>query len=207
MKSLLIFGSGGHGQSVLDAALCSEEWDGIAFCDDISQADVCDYKVLASQDDGLKMTDRYAYAAIALGDNALREIWHRKAKSAGFILPVIRHPFSSVGRFSEIGEGSVIMPGVSVVAGSRVGSGCILNTGSTVDHNCAVSDFAHLSPGVHLGGSVAIGKRCWLCVGVSVGGDVGICDDCVIGAGAAVVSNITKSGMWAGVPAVFKHGL
>ena len=64
-----------------------------------------------------------------------------------------------------------------------------------------MKDYCHISVGVHLAGSVTVGKLAFVCTGATVINNKSLCDDCVIGAGAVVVKNIEKSGIYVGVPA------
>ena len=66
----------------------------------------------------------------------------------------------------EIGEGSLIMPGVVINTETKIGKHCIINTSSSIDHHNYFKDYSSCGPGVITGGKVTIGEnslRNWRC--------------------------------------------
>lgn len=203
--TLLILGAGGHALSVADAALAEGRWKTLAFLDDSREGALLGFPIIGRFDDAERLRESYPSAFVAIGDNTTRLAWHHRLKAWGYALPAIVHPAAHVSPSAVIGAGCVLMAGAILNAQSSLGEACILNTGCTVDHSCTLGDGVHLSPGVHTGGDVQIGARTWLCTGASIGNRVSICADCVVAAGAAVVRDITLSGLYAGIPARHKQ--
>ena len=206
MSTLLILGTGGHALSVADAALALGHWDSLAFLDDEPKETILGFPVLGRLAAAEVLRDGHPEAFVALGNNALRLAWLEKLRGWGFKIPSVIHPRSIVSPFAEIGEGCVVMAGAVVNVKTVIHEGCILNTGCGVDHNSILGAGVHLSPGVHAGGDTFIGTRTWICIGATIGSQRSICADSIIAAGAAVVSDITEPGLYAGVPAVKKQG-
>lgn len=78
------------------------------------------------------------------------------------------------------------------------------NKQESIDHDCSIGDFVHISPGVSIGGTTKIGSGTRIGIGASVKNNIHILENVVLGAGACVVSNIKKPGIYIGVPAKLK---
>jgi sugar O-acyltransferase (sialic acid O-acetyltransferase NeuD family) len=204
MKSkgcLLIIGAGGHGQVAADIALKMGAWQNIFFADDhkVNQS-VMGIKVLCTSTDAHYYVDK-AEMFVAIGDNKIRASIQNQLKNLGASFPMLIHPNSTIGFGVEIGEGSIVMPGVVINCNSKLGKGCIVNTGATVDHDNNVGDFVHISPGANLAGDVYVDDYTWLGIGSAVVNGIKVTHDCIIGAGAVVLSDIHSTGTYVGVPA------
>ncbi len=208
MAGLLILGAGGHGKVVAEIALLTNRWNSIAFLDDRENlGTVLDIPVLGRFTDFNLFKQDFQYAAVALGNNILRVEWIGRLLKAGFIMPVLVHPFSSISKTANLGNGTVVMAGVVINSSTRIGRGCIINTSSSIDHDCIVSDGVHISPGVYIGGNVTIEKYTWVCIGSSVINNITIERNVVVAAGAVVNKNIPNNVLVAGVPAGIKKQL
>lgn len=70
-----------------------------------------------------------------------------------------------------------------------------------IGHNCVIGKDNFFAPGVLLAGGTKIGDNCYIWQGVITRSYVSICSDVVVGAGAVVMNDITKPGVYYGVPA------
>lgn len=206
MSSLLIFGAGGHGKVVAESARLSGLWHEVDFVDDRfpGLSKIGEYRVIANFSDGMKLSQSYQDAIVAIGDNRNRLILTKQLKDAGFNLAKVIHPEAIIAKSASIGKGAVILAGSVLQADSKLGMAVIVNTAVSVDHDCIIADGVHLSPGTHLGGSVTVGECSWLGIGTVVINDIYIGHDTVIGAGAAVTQAIPDNSMAVGVPAKLK---
>lgn len=205
MSNLLILGAGGHGKVVAETAIATGKWNTISFLDNNSDlSEVLDLPVLGGFDSYQDHLGIYKSAFVAIGNNKNRLLWLEKLEKAGYQIPSIIHPFSVVSNYSEIGLGSIIMPGVVVNANSIISEGCILNTSSTVDHDCMLENGVHVSPGVNVSGTVHIKKCTWLGVGSKVSNNISIGSNVIVAAGSTVIHDIPDNVMVAGVPAKIK---
>lgn len=206
MAGLLILGAGGHGKVVADAAYIMNKWVEVAFLDDREDLkDVARFPVLGKLQNYELLMDKYQYAFVAIGNNKLRLEWIDKLVTAGFIIPTIIHPNSTISKLSYIGDGTVVMAGAVVNAYATIGRGCILNTCCSIDHDCVLDDGVHISPGAHVGGTVTIGSYTWICIGASIVNNVVIGSNVVVAGGAAVIKNIPDNVVATGVPATIKQ--
>ena len=199
MSSLLIFGAGGHGRVVADAALAAGRW----------------LRVLASDRDparcrgdllpGVALLPAYAATAtaaavhVAIGDARARER-EVAALPAGLLATVI-HPAASLSAHAQVGAGCFIAAQAVVGPGAKLGIAVIVNHGAVVDHDVVIGDFCHVAPLAALGGGVRLGDRVLVGSGACVLPGVRIASDIVVGAGAVVTGELVEPGSYAGVPA------
>lgn len=193
---LTIIGASGHGKVCASIAeKCG--YDEIVFLDDDKNVDHCGKWKVIGQSSAAETAQNDLF--IAIGDARVRSQMMERFKEKHF--PVLIHPSAVIADDVEFGEGTVVMAGVVINPGAKIGKGCIVNTSSSIDHDCFIDDYTHISVGAHLSGVISIGKRVWLSVGACVSNNVKICGDCIIGAGAVVIKDIDKPGVYIGVPA------
>src|SRR5690606_26719765 len=140
------------------------------------------------------VTDRII---ISIGNNAIRKklttLTDRK-----FFTAV--HPSANVSRRSSIGEGSVVMAGVSINSSVVIGKHAIINTNASVDHDCVVGDYVHISPNAAIAGIVEIGEGTHVGIGASIIQGVTIGKWCTIGAGAVIIKDVPDGATVVGNP-------
>ncbi|GAB6053769.1 hypothetical protein JCM17960_25890 [Magnetospira thiophila] len=173
-KRAILLGGGGHGVSLADAVLCEGyTLDGVLDRELVIGSEILPgLKVIGGDDRLVELhRDGVRYAFIGVGgatDNRLRKHLYEAAVAAGYELPAVIHPDSSVG------PGCLLGPAVQILAGSSVGSRCliganaIVNQGAVVCHDCVIGDHAHIAPGSTLGGSVHIGREATIGLGATV---------------------------------------
>lgn len=110
--------------------------------------------------------------------------------------PSVRNPGTC-----PVGEGAVLLAGVTITADARLGAHVVAMPGVTVTHDCVVEDFATFAAGVSLGGGVRVGRAAYLGMNASVRPGVRIGAGAVVGMGAVVLADVPDGETWAGVPA------
>ena len=146
---LVILGSGGYGNTVLDIA---EQlgYEIVAILDDKDEKHpLSSYREYISDDTEF---------IVALGNNVLRLSWCEKIFNDGGKLAILIHPTAYVSPKTNIGMGSVILPKAIVNAGTKVGVGCIINLGAIVDHDCIIENGVHICVGAIVKGNNVISK-------------------------------------------------
>lgn len=191
MKKLCLYGAGGHAKVITEIAELLQYESIVLFEDNPARDRLWQYPVQApSEDDS-------AHCLIAIGSNVARKniatTNHRNFVS-------LIHPSANISNRANIGEGTVVMAGVSINADVTIGKHCIINTNASVDHDCAVEDYVHLSPNVALGGSVKIGEGSHIGIGACVIQGIQIGKWCAIGAGAVVIRNVPDGATVVGNP-------
>ena len=196
---LLVFGAGGHGRVVADAALAQGRWAQVRVTDrDAGRVgeEVLPGLRVEALEQVLAACDE-VHVAIGSGVARAREV----DAAARLPLATVTHPHASVSPYAGIGPGTFVAARAVVAPGARLGRGVIVNHGAVVDHDVQVGDFSHVAPLAALGGNVRVGQRVLVGAGASVLPGVRIADDVVVGAGAVVRDNLEAAGVYAGVPA------
>lgn len=117
-----------------------------------------------------------------------------------------RHSLPQVGGV-WVGDDVFMSADVSIVRGllsedTVIGRGCVIAPGSKIGHSVVMGEDVHLANNVSIAGSATIGARCFLGSGCSIRSHVKLAPDTIVGLGAAVVRDVTSSGITvAGVPA------
>lgn len=197
--TLLIFGAGGHGRVLVDAALLAHKWKKIV---------VSDRKLPENQSEllpGISLLTAEAALVldpsvhIAIGNNLSRQ---KEAGAWGHerLMSVV-HRAAVVSVFSRIGSGCFVAAGAVIGPSAQVGMCVIVNHGAVIDHDVEVGAFSHIAPNASLGGHARLGQRVLIGSGAVVLPSIVIGDDVVVGAGSVVNANLQGPGTYAGVPA------
>jgi len=186
---LLIVGAGGHGRSVAEAVLMSNDFELIGFLDDAAfnsgggvwggpvlgpATGFADYVALASQ------------AVVAIGNNTLRQKLCGQLHAAGIGLASVIHPRAIVSPRAQLGEGVTVMAGAIVGTEAVLGQGVIVNCGAVVDHHAQVHDFGHLGVNACMAGGSVLGSLAWMQAGSAIGYGVELAAGTVLKPGEAI---------------------
>jgi UDP-N-acetylbacillosamine N-acetyltransferase len=196
---LWIYSFGGHARSVADVAI-SAGIKNIVFADDSAK--------LGENFQGFSVVKSFTHPLPdgwrcfpAAGDNQKRQAQIELIKSLGLPLATIISPRATIGKGSQIGEGTFIGHHAHIGPLACVGEGCIINTASLLDHDSALGAFSHISINAAVAGGCRLGKNVYLGAGATVIHNCRVVDDVVIGAGSTVIKNLEDSGTYVGSPA------
>ncbi|MEM1444447.1 MAG: acetyltransferase [Planctomycetota bacterium] len=198
---LVIYGAGGHGTVVADAAELAG-YKVVGFLDDREQNALAPAEMLLSQNDP-KLAG--ANFIPAIGDNATRAAVMQKIEQLGGTVVNVIHPAASVSPHAKLGHGIYVAPQAVINPHAVVGDGCIVNSAAVVEHHCTLGNFAHLAPGAVLGGAVTIGNHTLIGLGARVLPQRAVGDRCVVGAGGVVTRDFESDLLLVGVPAVARR--
>lgn len=206
LRPLIIWGAGGHAVSVANVAL-SVGHEIKNFVDKNKKGNTLLGIPIIGDLSEIEDPFKYSYG-IAVGDNSIRERIHRALLKdfKGLDFPVLVHQTATISFFSNVGEGTVVMPHAVIGPNSTVGKFCLINTRASVDHDCLVQDFASLAPAAVTGGAVSIGKRSAISIGATVKHGVQIGDDSVLGAHSYLNKNLPSNQVAYGSPAKHVRG-
>jgi UDP-3-O-[3-hydroxymyristoyl] glucosamine N-acyltransferase len=87
---------------------------------------------------------------------------------------------------------------------TRVKAGAMVDGYCTLGHNVVIGEGTAVAAGSVIGAGTVVGKNCLIGIHTIVTPHTKICDRVVIGIGSVVLKDITKPGIYFGVPAVFK---
>ena len=200
LRPLVIFGTGGHAVSVANVAL-SVGYSIKCFVGGAEGSDLLGCDIIGDVGE-LENIEALSFA-IAIGDNAIRESIYRKLvlSSPNLHFPALVHSSAVVSFFTEIGDGTVIMPKAVIGPKSKVGKFCLINTQASIDHDCLMLDFSSLAPAAVTGGMVKIGLRSAICIGAIIKHGIKIGDDSVVGANSYLNKNLPNNQISYGTPA------
>ena len=109
---------------------------------------------------------------------------------------------SSILNFSsDIGDGSILYPGVVIMNDCMIGQFTLLNSGVTLGHDVVIGNFCNINPGVHLAGRITVGDGSLIGIGASIKEKVMIGKNAIIGAGSVVIHDVPDHTTVYGVPA------
>jgi sugar O-acyltransferase (sialic acid O-acetyltransferase NeuD family) len=155
MKQLAIYGAGGLGLEVADAAIRAG-FEPYFVSDDPAQV----WTMLM----GLPVLPApTGPGVIAIGDNAVRRRLATKLVAAKVIAPT-----ALIGIGAELGEGAIIADFAYISPGAKIGKHFLLNTFSTVAHDCVVGDFVTFGPKVSCNGNVIVGDHATVGAGATI---------------------------------------
>jgi len=201
LRPLVIFGGGGHAVSVANIAL-SACYEIKNFVDKNREGlNLLGYKVIGNLGE-LDNVDGFSFA-IAVGDNSVRERIHRELVEAIPYphFPALIHSSAIISFYTEIGEGTVVMPNAVIGPNSKVGNFCIINTHASIDHDCVMYDYSSLAPAAVTGGAVTIGLRSAISIGAVIKHGLNIGEDCVLGANSYLDKDLPNNQVAYGTPA------
>ena len=101
----------------------------------------------------------------------------------------------------QLGFGSFIGANSVLTTNINLGNHTLLNRGNHVGHDVKAGNFFSMMPNAVVGGNVTIGNNVYLGSCSNIREKIKITSNIVVGMNAAVVKNITKKGVYVGVPA------
>ena len=169
-EKLLIVGAGGFGRVTLEHAIkdfdCSFVDDGKSIGEEINGV-----KVVGGAADLPSLFTEYKQLVLSIGNNKIREKIYKQAKEIGYSFPCIVDKSAYISPYATVGDGCVILNTVVIQNGSEVGNGTILNPGVEVHHDSSVGSFcciytnsvirtyAKVVGGVKIGSNVTIRNK------------------------------------------------
>ena len=101
----------------------------------------------------------------------------------------------------EVGEGSFIGANSILTTNIKLGKHALLNRGNHIGHDCFIGDYFSAMPNAVVGGDVWVDDKVYIGSCSNIREKIKIIANTTIGMNAAVVKNITESGVYVGVPA------
>jgi acetyltransferase EpsM len=201
--SIYVFGSGGHGKVVADAAIASGLFAVRGFLDD-DRGRWGQVHMGLPIEGGLEaLGGRQGRVGLALGVglNEPRLGLLERLLAEGHTVVTVVHPSAVMASGASLGVGSYVGPLALVHTDARVGRACIVNSGAVVEHDDMLGDGVHVAPGARLGGNVTLGDLVHIGLGASVIHGVTIGARSVVGAGAVVIAEVPQDATVVGIPA------
>lgn len=194
--SILVFGGGGHGKSLIELLRMEGRYTVVGIVDDNKPlgSTILEIPVIGNSRHLPLLYQRGLRLAVnavgGIGNIGARIAVFDQLLSAGFTCPSLIHPTSFVEPSATLQEGTQVFPHAYVGSESRIGFGVIINTGAIVSHDCVLGDYVNLSPGAVLAGEVFVGEKTLIGMGVTVNLRVKIGSHCRIGNGATIKQDV-----------------
>lgn len=197
--TLLVFGVGGHGRVVADAALLQAQWLRVVATarslPTVATQLLPGVKILAMDHAVQQGEDVH----IAIGNNTARQA---EAQALGMArLVSVIHPSASVSSFSQINPGCFVAAAAVVAPAAKLGMGVIVNHGAVIDHDAEVGAFSHIAQGAAVCGHAKLGERVLIGSAAVVLSSVVLGDDVVLSAGSVATCDLSVPGVYGGNPA------
>ena len=193
-------GAGTHLVSVLDSIKEDIQIVGV-FDDLLENGNFHGIPQLGSLFEFPKYQEQYDRVIITIGDILLRERLLSLVKEHSIPQYTVIDSSAVVSQNACIEEGTFVGKRVIVNAEAKVGKACILNSGCIIEHGCVLEENIHIAPGAVLCGNVHVSKDTLVGANSTVIQSLSIASHTVVGAGACVCKNISKAGIYVGVPA------
>jgi sugar O-acyltransferase (sialic acid O-acetyltransferase NeuD family) len=200
-SSILIYGAGGHGKSVLELIKTLGSYQVVGFLDDGLPTGemVMGLPVLGGRNQLPKLYNqglRLAVNAVGgIGNLRVREEVFRTLLDAGFGCPAIVHPRSYLEPSVNLSRGVQIFPFAYLGSEVQVGFGSIINTNAIISHECRLGTLVNVSPGAILAGGVEVGERSLIGMGATVNLLVKIGPESRVGNSATVKEDVPSRGI------------
>ena len=210
-QKLLLLGAGGNATviaSVIEDLIDKgEKYEILGYLDDNKKKGsiVNSHQVLGIVADArsyIKYDDvKFIYTLITA-----KRVAERVDKLIELDLPVERfatlvHPSASVSRYSSLGRGVVVMPGVVISPNVHVGDFVLIHSNSLIGHDAAVEDYCFLANCSSVGSTVKIGKGAYIGSNSSIRENIIIGENALVGLGAVVTRNVPSGVTVVGNPA------
>jgi sugar O-acyltransferase (sialic acid O-acetyltransferase NeuD family) len=202
-KKLILIGAGGHTNSCIDVIEQEGKYQiaGLVGLPTEKGLSRFGYEVIGSDEDLTLLGRKFEYALISVGQIKTpksRINLYNKAKAIGFKFPNIISPYAYVSAHSSLGEGNIVMHGVTINSGALIGNNCIINSHSLVEHDVKIGNHVHISTGAIINGGVSVGNNTFIgshCIvkeGISVG------ENCIAGMGTNILFNLQNNAVLIG---------
>ena len=194
--SVVVFGGGGLGKSLVDAMRARGELEPLCVVDDGmgSGEEVLGLPVVG----GRAQLRALAEAGARLAVNGVGAIGRMRARievsgwieEAGLEPATVVDPSAAVAASARLEPGAQVLPGAVVWSEAVIGRGTIVNTGAIVSHDCRVGAHCHLAPGAILAGDVTVGEGTLVGMGVTVALGLRVGARAIVGNGAVVTADV-----------------
>jgi acetyltransferase EpsM len=205
---LVIFGAGGHGKVVGDAAL-EAGMSLVGFVDNRYGVDLLGLPVLATvreftdaidAEGDLTESDQIGFI-VAVGSNETRQRLFNDALAQGLYPVSVIHPKATISTDATIEDGTYVGAQAVVNAGAYIGENAIINTRATVEHDCVVGAHAFVAPSAVMLGESRLGEGSLLGANATLGVRLTVGEWTRIGEGAVVKEDIPSDVVALGIPA------
>ena len=203
MKSLIIFGNGGHCKACIDVIETNNNFKikGLISQPNEKLESLMGYKILSDDNNYKKILNKDDYILIGIGQiksPKLRIKLFDELIKGGYQMATICSKFSKVSKHANINIGTIIMHNVVINPDAKIGSNCIINTSALIEHDVKVSNHCHISTGVILNGGVSVGEGTFIGSGCILREGIKIGERVIISAGQTIMKDLKSDTIFKG---------
>ena len=210
MKTLGIIGAGDLGQLIAYHAISDKHYSAVVFFDDTKQKDtlIDGHKVIGGiknvvESYKLKLFDELIIA-IGYKHMEFRQKVFLEMESSQIPFGAMLHSSSYIDKSCAIGKSVVVLPGCCLDRNAVIRDNVLLNVGCTIAHDTKIERHSFLSPRVSIAGFTVINESCVLGINSTIIDNIEIGKNIRIAGGTVVIKSLSKTGLYAGVPATYK---
>jgi len=195
-KSLIIFGGGGLGKTLIDLVRAGDQYELLGVVDDGMEigSEVLGVPVIG----GANCLGPLAEAGLLHAANAVGAIGRittrvkvsERITEAGIGAPPLAEPSASIADSAELASGAQVFAQAVVSAAASIGANTIINSGTIISHDCVIGANSHIAPGAVLAGEVVVGEKTLVGMGVTASVGLKIGSGCVIGNGTVLTADV-----------------
>lgn len=157
-----------------------------------------DYQIVGGWEDyPLTIKD---YCIIAVADCIWKEKIYNYLKQRVSFYTYIS-PDAILGKFNQIGEGSIVCPNCVIATNVILGKCVTINSSTQLGHDVRIGDFTSLMGTVNLNGGVTVGSKVFIGSKATVIPKIRIEDNAKVGAGSVVIKKVKADTTIFGNPA------
>ena len=97
---------------------------------------------------------------------------------------------SKISKYIEIGQGTIIYPGVILTVNTNIGNHVIISGNCGIGHDTVIGDYSSVLWGSNFSGFDIVGEECFIGIGTKIIQGINIGSIRKIGAGTVVIENI-----------------
>jgi sugar O-acyltransferase (sialic acid O-acetyltransferase NeuD family) len=196
MKTIAIFGAGGHTKVIIDLILELNQYTIVGIYDDNKEGSFEDIPIIGKINGNVNIN--YDEYIIGIGNDNIRKKIYKQFLNLRWA--VLIHPRSIVSKSTMIDNGTVVFAGAVIQTGVKIGKQCIINTNCNIDHETIIRDFSSICPGVTICGNVSIGELTFIGANSTIIQGKIIGEKCMVGAGTVVIRNVDDNSKIVGNP-------
>ncbi len=211
MKEIILFGSGGHSNVVID--IVNKKKMKILGYLDVKKNKLSQIKYLGNISENTKLLKKKKIKGfIAIGNNYIRKNVYESINNINpnFKWEKLIDPSCIISKNTFIGDGSIVIAGSVINAKTIIGRHCIINTKNSIDHDNFIDDFSSTGPSVTTGGTVKIGKTSHIGISSTIKNNINIGSNTIIGSCSFVNKNCLSNTLYIGKPSkkkkIWKYG-
>ena len=195
MKDIVIIGAGGIGREVAwiieEINEVNPTWNILGFVDENSEIwgkELNGYKVLG----GLDILDKLESkpeVIVAIANCGVKKDIVAKLNNK-FNFATIIYPTVKISKYIEIGQGTIIYPGVILTVNTSIGNHIIISGNCGIGHDTVIDDYSSVLWGSNFSGFNTVREECFIGVGTKVIQGINIGRGRKVDAGTVVIENI-----------------